>query len=117
MPRASTLLALVAAIMLVIASAPARAFASPCDPCPPDCPMMQAEAQAGASDKQGPPPASDQGACKAMAVCQAPAALPATTQAIGVTWLAADDVHQQLISARFAPSRPPDLALRPPIQL
>lgn len=79
--------------------------------------MMQAQAQADAAHDQGKAPASDQNPCKAVAICQVPAALPATPQPIGLTWLAVSDVRQQLVNARFAPSRPPDRALRPPIQL
>ena len=102
---------------MVIGGVPARAATGLCDPCPPDCAMMQAQAQADATHDQGKSPASDQTPCKAMAICQAPAALPATPQSVGLTWLAASDVRQQLVNARFAPSRPPDRALRPPIQL
>ena len=115
LPKLSAIAALLAAIMLVIGGVPARAATGPCDPCPPDCAMMQA--QANAAQHQDKAPASDQSPCKAMAICQAPAALPATPLPVGLTRLAASDVRQQLVNARFAPSRPPDRALRPPIQL
>lgn len=79
--------------------------------------MMQAQAEAMATHHQDKAPQSDQNPCKAMVICQASTALPPMPQPVGLTWLAVSDVRQQLVNARFAPSRPPDRALRPPIQL
>jgi hypothetical protein len=117
--RASNLLALVAAIMLVVGGAPARAAVDPCDPCPPDCPMMAQIAKA--ADHHHQSPAKNGGAdnpCKQGALCQASVvAAPAAAAQTGVRFIAiATDVLRP--TRQLSPtSRPPDPGLRPPIQL
>ena len=119
MLRANTLLALIAAIMLVIAGAPTRASANACDPCPPDCPMMQQmsttmDHQSQAPDKGG----KTENPCKSALVCQAStAAVAAPSETPTSIVLTAETVDHGLANALAAPSRPPDRTLRPPIQL
>jgi hypothetical protein len=119
MPRLSRLLALLAAIMLVIGGAPAVAAAQSCNPCPPDCPMMQQmaasadnHAQTAARGGQADNPCKQGLACQTFAA--AVAAPSATFVAIA---LSADVVDHSKADALAAPSRPPDRNLRPPIQL
>jgi hypothetical protein len=118
MPRANTLLALLAAIMLVIAGAPARASATPCDPCPPDCAMMQQ--MAASMDHHGKTP--DPGGlpdnrCKQGLACPASFAAPVLPQFPAAVVLTADIAEHAPFDPLAAPSRPPDRSLRPPIQL
>jgi len=118
MARLARLLALLAAIMLVIGGAPAVAASQPCDPCPPDCPMMQQMAEQMAHHGKAP----DQGGkanspCKPDVACQVSASMTAplqTTVAITLTTAALDLRPSDPLAA---PSHPPDRSLRPPIQL
>lgn len=108
-----------AAIMLVIAGTPVRAATGPCDPCPPDCPMM---AQASADQSQQAPAKAPKGdaaesPCQAMVACPAAIALPTPVQTLAVAWLTPKDAGLRPANQRRAPSRPPDRELRPPIQL
>jgi hypothetical protein len=113
--RYANLLALLAAIMLVFAGAPSRAETSGCDPCPPDCPMMKASTDAQPHQKA---PKADESPCtKAVAACATAIALPVASQREAITWLSASEIRQDLLNEARAPSRPPDRALRPPIQL
>ena len=117
--RATHLLALLAAIMLVIGGVPARASATPCDPCPPDCPMMQQMAKA--ADHQAPTP--DKGGkpdspCKSGVLCQALGnAAPASLHVTTVQFIASAAETLTPALQLLPPSRPPDPGLRPPIQL
>jgi hypothetical protein len=112
------LIALMAAVMLVIGGAPTRADASGCDPCPPDCPMMQALAKAAAHKAAKGQPTS-QNPCKPSPLCQtavqasapAPAAEPIGYPKFAVA------VRHVVANGVDTPSRPPDRNLRPPIQL
>jgi hypothetical protein len=118
--RASNLLAFIAAIMLVIGGAPARAAQAPCNPCPPDCPMMaQTHMGAGASDHgpQAPAKGKADNHCKPGLACQASTPAPILSQASQVMILTADvaDLSSQARQGRR--SRPPDPMLRPPRQL
>jgi hypothetical protein len=116
LPRIQVIAALFAAIMLVIAGAPVRAAAAPCNPCPPDCPMMQQAAAADHHD-QAPAKGGADNPCKQGLPCQAVAAAPAPSQSAEIRILAdAADVGRP---ARDLPaaSHPPDRSLRPPIQL
>jgi hypothetical protein len=116
----SVFAAFLAAIMLVIVGAPARAAVSPCDPCPPDCPMMQQMA-AATPDHHGQ--AHDKGGqaenpCKQGLACQGSAApVVAPSGALAAVVLTTEAVDHRLAVALAAPSRPPDRSLRPPIQL
>ena len=114
-PRLSVLVALLAAIMLVFAGAPSRAATGGCDPCPPDCPMMKASADA--QQHQKAPKVGENPCTKAMAACAAAIAVPVAQQGEAVTWLTASEIRQRPASEARARSRPPDRALRPPIQL
>lgn len=112
MPRASIFIALLAAIMLVIGGTPALAS---CDPCPPDCPMMKAMAS---GDMKAPAhPEKSAKSCSMAALCQTVAAAPALPDEAVVVWFAPQALHHPLANTVFALSRPPDKALRPPIQL
>lgn len=119
MARLGRILALVAAIMLVIGGAPAVAAAQPCDPCPPDCPMMQQFADSvadhgAAPDKGGKAdnPCQQQGLA-----CQASATMAAPVQTAVRIILASEAIDHRLAKPLAATSRPPDRSLRPPIQL
>jgi hypothetical protein len=105
-----------AAITLVIGGVPTVAAADACNPCPPDCEMMQA----AMADHHGKAPAQqqDQGEapCKASIACQASAAVLVAPPATTVTWLASGGTGHAIEADLRAPSRPPDRALRPPIQ-
>jgi hypothetical protein len=119
--RASNLLAILAAIMLVIGGAPAWAAASPCNPCPPDCPMMAPMKVAKTSaDHHAPAPGKSGKAddpCKSGLACQAAFATPLLPEAAAETLLTAQAADHRLTSSVGGPSRPPDPGLRPPIQL
>jgi hypothetical protein len=116
--RASTLVALLAAIMLVIAGAPSRALANPCDPCPPDCPMMkQMAASAGEQHKAPDTSGKAHNPCKQGLACQVSATMTAPAQSVATVRLTSAAVDHQLGDPLAAPSRPPDRSLRPPIQL
>lgn len=110
---------MLAAIMLVIGGLPARASASPCDPCPPDCPMMQHAAKAAdhpapAPDKGGKP----DGPCKSGVLCQALGnAAPAGLHVAEAMFIASPAEALRPSRELLPPSRPPDPGLRPPIQL
>lgn len=101
--------------MLVIAGAPSRAVAAPCDPCPPDCAMMrQAATDHGkASDKGG----QADSPCKPSLACQVSATMTAPTTGVVAVTLAAGAVDHRLGEPLATPSHPPDRSLRPPIQL
>ena len=119
LPRLSVLAAFMAAIMLVIGGTPVRAATGPCDPCPPDCPMM---AQASADQAHQPPiktPRGDaaQSPCQAMVVCPAAIALLTPAQTLAVAWLTPEDAGLRPANEQRTPSWPPDRDLRPPIQL
>lgn len=114
--RASFLVALLAVIMLVIGGAPARASAGQCNPCPPDCPMMKAQAAADQHQK-APSGNPAETPCKAMVVCPTAIAMPVLPEALALTALSPRAVRQRLVNERLAPSRPPDRELRPPISL
>lgn len=111
----SVLIALLAAIMLVFAGAPSRAETGGCNPCPPDCPMMKASADA--QQHQKAPNGSENPCTKAMAACVAAIAVPVDPQGEAVTWLTASEIRLRPSGEARARSRPPDRALRPPIQL
>ena len=115
LPRLSVLAALVAAIMLVIGGTPVRASTGPCDPCPPDCPMM-AQASADQSHK-APKGDPAENPCQAMVACPAAIALPTVPHALPIAWLTPKDAGLRPAEEQRAPSRPPDRDLRPPIQL
>jgi hypothetical protein len=118
MARPSFVIALLAAIMLVIAGAPTRAAASPCEPCPPDCPMMQqmATGAAGAHDKAPGDKAADD-PCKQGVACQLSATMTAPVQSVASATLASATVDHRLGDPLAVPSHPRDRSLRPPIQL
>ncbi len=119
MQRVRVLLGLLAAIILMIGGAPASASANPCNPCPADCPMMAQMAMAadhhdqaaGKSGKAESPP------CKSTAVCQSAFAVPLLPHVAVETVLLAETTEHDLVGPLATPSRPPDPALRPPIQL
>lgn len=113
------LLGLLAAIMLMIGGAPARASSNPCNPCPPDCPMMSQMAKA-VSDHHDQAPGrrgKAENPCKANAACQSAFAVPLIPQMAVETVLLAEITDHDLFGSLAAPSRPPDPTLRPPIQL
>jgi len=114
----SAFAAFLAAIMLVIAGAPARAAATPCNPCPPDCAMMKQMAASGGEHHKAPAK-GDKGdnPCKQGLECQVAATMTAPSQHAATVALASADVDHQLGDPLAAPSRPPDRSLRPPIQL
>jgi hypothetical protein len=120
MPRLSQILALLAAIMIVIGGAPAMAKTQPCNPCPPDCQMMQQTSATSADNHAQTPGKGDQGdnPCKQSLACQAPAAAATAPSAtVMVIAFSGDAVDHALADVLAAPSRPPDRNLRPPIQL
>jgi hypothetical protein len=107
--------AFVAAIMLVIGGTPVRAATGPCDPCPPDCPMMaQASADQPHKAPKGDPAESP---CQAMVACPAAMTLPPGPPPMAIAWLTLKDAGLRPAEEQRAPSRPPDRELRPPIQL
>lgn len=115
MLRLSRILALVAAIMLVIGSAPVVAAEQPCDPCPPDCPMMQVSL---AGDHQKAPDGGKANpSCKQDVLCQAGVTVSAEPSQMEFVPISAETVDHRLANALPARSRPPDRSLRPPIQL
>jgi hypothetical protein len=117
--RPSTFVAFLAAVMLMIGGASAQAATGPCNPCPPDCPMMMQMARA-AADHHGRPPGKAGGAenpCKQALACQASFAGPVLSDElvmVAAAGGAADHVGFDPLAAR---SHPPDRTLRPPIQL
>jgi hypothetical protein len=118
MARLARLLALLAAIMLVIGGAPAVAASQPCNPCPPDCPMMQQMADQAAhhgnlSDQDG----KANNPCKPDVACQVSASMTAPLQAAVAITLTTAALDLRPGDPLAAPSRPPDRSLRPPIQL
>ena len=118
MARLGRILALVAAFMLVIAGAPAVAASQPCDPCPPDCPMMQQLANAAKDHSKAP----DQGGkadnpCKPDVACQVSVTMAAPAPAVVAVTLTSATVDHRPGDPLAAPSRPADRSLRPPIQL
>ncbi len=118
MLRANTFLALLATIMLVIAGAPARVSATPCNPCPPDCAMTQQMAASMDHHGKAPEPGGvPDNPCKQSLACQASFAAPALAQVSVAVVLTADVAEHAPFDPLAAPSRPPDRGLRPPIQL
>jgi hypothetical protein len=117
--RASNLLALLAAIMLVVGGLPARAALAPCAPCPPDCPMMKQMASAMDHHAQAPARGGKpDNPCKQDLLCQAAAtATPAILHETGIRFLASATEVLKPMRPLPATSRPPDPGLRPPIQL
>jgi hypothetical protein len=121
MRGANLLLAFLAAIMLVLAGIPARASASACDPCPPDCPIMakmasgvSMAARAAHPDK----PRKSKSDCQQMAVCQAAQTMAALSfEQVRFVRLSVTPVILAQDAEVRRPSRPPDKHLRPPIRL
>lgn len=115
----SRLLALLAAIMLLIGGAPAFAATQPCDPCPPDCPMMAQMTTATADHGKAPDPAGKaDNPCKPDLACQASATMTAPLMhAVADVTLTSTRVDHRLGDPLAAPSRPPDRSLRPPIHI
>lgn len=117
MPRLGHVLAFLAAIMLVIGNAPAVAAAQPCEPCPPDCPMMKQLSASKAGDGQKMPH-KDENPCKQGALCKAGlSARPAPSEAGAPLSFSFNDVVHLPAGPLLPDSRPPDRSLRPPIQL
>ena len=119
MQRVRVLLGLLTAIILMIGGAPASASSNPCNPCPPHCPMMAQMAKAAADhhDQASGKSGKAESPCKSTAVCQSVFAAPLLPQTAVETVLLAETTEHDLVGALAAPSRPPDPALRPPIQL
>jgi hypothetical protein len=118
MLRARHVLALIATIMLVIGGGPARAAQSPCNPCPPDCPMMsQVHMGAGAQGHQTPAKGKADNPCKQGLTCQVSANAPILSQTSVAVVLTAVEADLRPLSHEGGPSRPPDPTLRPPRQL
>jgi hypothetical protein len=118
--KASTLFALLAALMLVIAGTPASASASACNPCPPDCPMMAQMEMGMSSADQGHQP--DQGGkgdnpCKQGLACASAAVAAPLAQDIAAYAPLAEIVALYASGDVGGPTHPPDPGLRPPIQL
>jgi hypothetical protein len=108
--------------MLVIGGMPVSASASPCDPCPPDCPMMQQAAKAassanhhtGAPDKRG----TSGSPCDQGMACQAaPNTMAAPIATVVAVRLTVRDATHERLNLLAPSSHPPDRSLRPPIQL
>lgn len=108
---------MLAAIMLVIGGSPALAASTPCDPCPPDCAMMRAAASADQQAKAPQQQEKPSSPCKASIVCQTALAMPVLPQAVTIAWVMPHESGHPPITELAAASRPPDRALRPPIQL
>jgi hypothetical protein len=104
------------AIMLVIGSLPTVASASPCSPCPPDCPMMKA-AMADHHGKTSQDKDHGTNPCKATVICQTIMAALVVPQSTSLAWPAPDTSTHSIHFDLATPSRAPDRALRPPIQL
>ena len=118
MRKLSHLLALLAAIMLLIGGAPTMAAAQPCDPCPPDCAMMQQLAEHASDPQKAPNPTGKaDNPCQQMAVCQTVTATVAPSELVSFVALSAGSVTHELFDPLQAPSRPPDRSLRPPIHI
>ena len=117
--RPSTLIAFLAAIMLMIGGASARAETEACNPCPADCPMMLQAAQAAtghhaqAPQKQG----TAGNSCKQALACQASFTAPAPSGGLVMVALATGAADHPGFAPLPTRSRPPDRTLRPPIQL
>lgn len=112
----STLVALIAVMVLAISGGPSVARELVCDPCPPDCPMMMG---ATSDAPQSSPAPDDKGKapCEQMALCQAPVfAVPPLTRLSPVR-ISHVRVARVWNNTPEAPSRPPDRTLRPPISL
>lgn len=116
LPRLSVFAAMLAAIMLVIGGAPVRAAADPCNPCPPDCAMMKAQAEM-AQHQKAPAKAPADSPCKSMAACAVGFAMPVMPESLTLAAFDPTTVRQPLRNELREPSRPPDRNLRPPIQL
>lgn len=118
MPRPTFLVALLAVIMLVIAGVPARAAAEPCNPCPPDCPMMQQLAAEQAAD-HGSTPAKGKAdnPCQQVVACQTITATIAPSDLVNFVALSAVSVAHPAFDPLDAPSWPPNRSLRPPIHI
>ncbi|WP_394760740.1 hypothetical protein [Phenylobacterium sp.] len=119
MQRVRVLFGLLAAIILVIGGAPANASSNPCNPCPPDCPMMAqiAHAIADHHDQGKGKSGEAESPCKSTAVCQSAFAVPLLPQTVVETVLLAETSAHDLVGALAAASWPPDPSLRPPIHL
>jgi hypothetical protein len=119
-PKLSTLFALLAALMLVMAGAPSRASAPTCDPCPPDCPMMAQMAKASAAADQAQHPEKGRkpdNPCKQGMVCAQVAMAPPLSLS-GIEAARFDEAAALFASvADGGPSHPPDPGRRPPILL
>jgi hypothetical protein len=121
MPRLAQFVAFLAAVMFMVGGPPAARAAEPCTPCPADCPMMtQAHTASGADHgaMHAPAKGKTENPCKQGLLCQSAAtsaALPAG--AAGVLLFAVADAALKPLEQLPAASRPPDRALRPPIDL
>jgi hypothetical protein len=118
MPKLGRILALLAAIMLVIGTAPAIAASQPCEPCPPDCPMMKMLSANKAGDAQKAPSDKRERPCKPGVLCQGSAPVtPAPPEASVRLTFSFEDVDHRPAGAPLPASHQPDRSLRPPIQL
>lgn len=119
MLKLSRLLALLATIMLVIGGAPAVAAPQSCNPCPPDCPMMQQLAAEQATDHRSTPGKSGKAdnPCQQMVACQTITATVAPSELVSFVALSAVTVAHPAFDPLDAPSHPPDRSLRPPIHI
>ena len=107
--------------MLMIGGASARAEAGPCDPCPPDCPMMAQAAQSAAATGHHAQAPQKRGTaenpCKQALACQASFAAPVLSDGLVTVAIATGAADHVGLNPLTACSRPPDRTLRPPIQL
>ncbi len=117
MQSVRVLLGLLAAIILMVGGAPANASSNPCNPCPPDCPMMAQAAATSDHQQATRKSGGSESPCKSTAICPSTFALPLLPQAAVETAILAEAAEHDLVAALAAPSRPPDPTLRPPIQL
>jgi hypothetical protein len=118
MPQLGRILALLAAIMLMIGTAPAVAATQSCEPCPPDCPMMKMLSPSKAGDAQKAPSGKGENPCKPGVLCQASAPVtPAPPEASVRLSFSFEDVDHRPAGAPLPASHQPDRSLRPPIQL
>ena len=119
MQRVRVFLGLLAAVILMVGGAPASASAKPCNPCPPDCPMMAQMGKAAADHHdQGPGKSGKvENPCKSSAICQSAFAVPLLPQTAVETVRFAETTRHDLVGPIQVPSRPPDPRLRPPISL
>jgi hypothetical protein len=117
--RPSTLIAFLAAIMLMIGGASARAETGSCNPCPPGCPMMLQAAQPAAGHHAQPPrkQGTAENPCKQALACQVSFAAPAPSDGPMLVVIAGEAADHLGFAPLAARSRPPDRTLRPPIQL